>query len=294
MLGNHLLGLYEKALDPRDTWEKRLHKAKKLGFDFVEISIDESPERYGRLFWSREQRRQLLETSFDLEVPIQSMCLSVHRRFPFGSADAQIRSQAHELMKRAIDFAADLGIRVIQLAGYDVYYEPSTPESVAYFQQGMEWAAEQAGRAQVMLAMEIMDTPFMNSITKFQRYEQQIKSPWFKVYPDLGNLTAWPENDPEEELNRGIGSIVAVHLKDTLSVTKDFPGQFKNLPFGKGCVDFQARFSQLERLGYTGPYMMEMWYQSGTDDLAQVAQARDFVVAQYAAALEYNAKGAEQ
>ena len=98
MLGNHLLGLYEKALDPRDTWEKRLHKAKKLGFDFVEISIDESPERYGRLFWSREQRRQLLETSFDLEVPIQSMCLSVHRRFPFGSADAQIRSQAHELM----------------------------------------------------------------------------------------------------------------------------------------------------------------------------------------------------
>lgn len=294
MLGNHLLGLYEKALDPRDTWEKRLHKAKKLGFDFVEISIDESRERYGRLFWSREQRRQLLETSFDLEVPIQSMCLSVHRRFPFGSADAQIRSQAHELMKRAIDFAADLGIRVIQLAGYDVYYEPSTPESVAYFQQGMEWAAEQAGRAQVMLAMEIMDTPFMNSITKFQRYEQQIKSPWFKVYPDLGNLTAWPENDPEEELNRGIGSIVAVHLKDTLSVTKDFPGQFKNLPFGKGCVDFQARFSQLERLGYTGPYMMEMWYQSGTDDLAQVAQARDFVVAQYAAALEYNAKGAEQ
>lgn len=290
MLGNHLLGLYEKALDASDSWETRLAKTKELGFDFMEISIDESPERFSRLFWSREQRKQLRDISYDVGVPIQSMCLSVHRRFPFGSANPQIRQQAHTLMAQAIDFAYDLGIRVIQLAGYDVYYEDSTPESVALFHEGMKWAAQQAGRKQIMLAMEIMDTPFMNSITKFQAYEEEINSPWFTVYPDLGNLTAWPENDPEGELGKGIGSIVAVHLKDTLAVTENFEGQFKNLPFGQGCVDFVARFSQLEQLGYTGPYMMEMWHQSGTDDVKQVEIARDFILAQYAAGLEANAK----
>ena len=39
MLGNHLLGLYEKALPPGLRWEERLLAAKELGFDYLEISI---------------------------------------------------------------------------------------------------------------------------------------------------------------------------------------------------------------------------------------------------------------
>ena len=54
MLGEHLLGLYEKALPPSLTWAERLCTAKKLGFDFVEISIDEADERLARLDWSEE------------------------------------------------------------------------------------------------------------------------------------------------------------------------------------------------------------------------------------------------
>ena len=34
MLGNHLLGLYEKALPPELTWEERLRAVKELGFDY--------------------------------------------------------------------------------------------------------------------------------------------------------------------------------------------------------------------------------------------------------------------
>ena len=67
-------------------------------------------------------------------------------------------------MERAIRFAHRLGIRVIQLAGYDVYYEPSTPESLAAFLQGLRDACAMAARYQVMLAMEIMDTKLMSSI----------------------------------------------------------------------------------------------------------------------------------
>ncbi len=111
-----------------------------------------------------------------------------------------------------------------------------------------------------------MDTPFLNSISKNMAYEAMLHSPWYRVYPDMGNISAWPENDVDFEFRGGIDSIVAVHLKDTLAVTDQFPGKFKCVPFGAGCVDFPRRFAQLEQLGYMGPYMIEMWYDAGSPD----------------------------
>lgn len=281
MLGNHSVGIYEKAFDPKISWRERLNRAASIGFDYVEISIDETDERLSRLDWSHMQKKELLDAIWDSGISIRSMCLSGHRRFPFGSHDPKICEEAHTIMKKAIDFAGELGIRVIQLAGYDVYYEDSTPDSVKRFAEGMQWAAERAADAQVMLAMEIMDTPFMNSISKHIPYEKEINSPWYRVYPDLGNLSAWQENDPQAELDLGIGSIVAIHLKDTLPPTKDFPGKFKCVPFGEGCVDFPARFGQLEKRGYTGPYMIEMWYQDGTNDVSEIKKAANWLDHQY-------------
>ena len=281
MLGKHTVGIYEKAFDPKISWEERLHRARKLGFDYVEISIDETDERLARLEWNKAKKKELLDAVWNSGVSLRSMCLSGHRRFPFGSADPAIRQRAKDIMQRAIDFSGELGIRVIQLAGYDVYYEPSTPDSVKYFKEGMAWAAERAADAQVMLAMEIMDTPFMNSISKYMEYEKAIHSPWYKVYPDVGNLSAWRENDLEAELNLGIDSIVAIHLKDALPPTDSFAGQFKCVPFGSGCVDFRKSFAQLENLQYNGPFMIEMWHQEGTDDISEIAKAAAWLDNEY-------------
>ena len=49
------LGIYEKAMPASLDWEARLQKAKEAGFDFVEISIDESDERRARLDWSDQE-----------------------------------------------------------------------------------------------------------------------------------------------------------------------------------------------------------------------------------------------
>lgn len=281
MFGIHDKGIYEKAFDPKISWLERLTRAKKLGFDYVEISIDESDERLARLDWSKEQRKELIDAMVKTGVNIRSMCLSAHRRFPFGSANPETRKRAKEIIDKAVQFALDIGIRVIQLAGYDVYYEQSTAESVQRFFDGMVYSAKVAEQKQVMLAMEIMDTPFMNSITKHLEYEKKINSPFYKVYPDLGNLSAWEGNDPKKELEKGIKSIVAIHLKDTIPPKGNFEGQFKCVEFGKGCVDFPSRFSELEKLGYVGPFMIEMWYKDGTDDMVEIQKAIDYLSYQY-------------
>ncbi|MEG2119463.1 MAG: L-ribulose-5-phosphate 4-epimerase, partial [Pseudoflavonifractor sp.] len=82
MLGNHLLGLYEKALPPEMDWQQRLTAAGALGFDFLEISIDENDRRLARLTMGAQERRALHRAVEESGVPLQTMCLSGHRRFP--------------------------------------------------------------------------------------------------------------------------------------------------------------------------------------------------------------------
>jgi hypothetical protein len=49
---NHPLGIYEKALAKDLSWPERLVLAKSCGFDFVEMSVDETDERLSRLDWT--------------------------------------------------------------------------------------------------------------------------------------------------------------------------------------------------------------------------------------------------
>lgn len=208
------LGIYEKALPPGEDWLTRLQLAGELGFDFVEMSIDESDGRLARLDWSAEQRLALVSAVAASGVRVPSLCLSAHRRFPLGSADDTTRDRGLEIVRKAIRLAQDTGIRVIQLAGYDVYYQQSTAQTRARFRAGLAQAVEMASCAQVMLAMEIMDYPLMNSISKALGYAHYLNNPWFQLYPDIGNLSAW-DNDVPMELMAGRGHIVAVHVKDT-------------------------------------------------------------------------------
>ncbi|KEA49904.1 xylulose 5-phosphate 3-epimerase [Mangrovibacter sp. MFB070] len=272
----HPLGIYEKALPKNLTWPERLVLAKSCGFDFVEMSVDETDERLSRLEWSASQRASLVESMLETGVSIPSMCLSAHRRFPFGSKDEAIRQRARTIMTQAIRLARDLGIRTIQLAGYDVYYETPDETTLRYFTEGMAWAVEQAAAAQVMLAVEIMDTEFMNSITKWKKWDDLLASPWFSVYPDVGNLSAWG-NDVASELRLGINRIAAIHLKDTLAVTADSPGQFRDVPFGQGCVDFVGIFKTLAELNYRGAFLIEMWTEKAQEPVLEIIQARQWI-----------------
>jgi L-ribulose-5-phosphate 3-epimerase UlaE len=49
---HHPLGIYEKALPKDLSWPERLVLAKSCGFDFVEMSVDETDERLSRLDWT--------------------------------------------------------------------------------------------------------------------------------------------------------------------------------------------------------------------------------------------------
>ncbi len=53
------VGLYEKALPASLSWEERLAAAGQAGYDYIDLSIDESDERMARLDWSASERAAL-------------------------------------------------------------------------------------------------------------------------------------------------------------------------------------------------------------------------------------------
>lgn len=256
-LTNHI-GIYEKALPNDLTWQEKLDQAKSLGFNFIEISIDESDERRARLDWSDDEIYQLKRLCEQSGLPLHSMCLSAHRKYPFGSADETIRQQAKIIMNKALILAYKLGIRVIQLAGYDVYYEPANLQTHQRFISGMQWSAKQAEKLGIMLAVEIMDTNYLNSLSKFEILKKEVSSPYFMAYPDVGNISGW-NYDVCTELMLSREHIVQIHLKDTYKVSGNYAGQFRDLTIGEGEVDFLSIFKTLKRMDYTAPLVIEMW-----------------------------------
>lgn len=252
----YTLGLYEKSMPVDLSWRDKLGAARAAGFDFVEISIDETEDKLNRLDWTAAERMELVNTMKVIGTPIRTMCLSGHRKYPLGSQNEQIRSRGLEIMEKAIRLADDLGIRIIQLAGYDVYYEESSELSKAYFEENLQKAVAMAARAGVVLGFETMETEFMNTVEKSMKYVRQVASAYLNVYPDIGNLynaAVTYGTDVFADLFAGRGHLVAMHLKETI------PGHFREIPYGNGHVDFERSIKAAWELGIR-KYVTEFWY----------------------------------
>lgn len=265
------LGMYEKAMPSTLTFKEKLLCCKDCGFDFLEISIDETDEKLNRLNWSDEERTKLILEMREVGISIDTMCLSGHRKYPLGSSETEDRSL--QIMTEAINLASDLGIRLIQLAGYDVYYEESSKETVDRFTTNLKKCAELAGRKGVILGFETMETPFMDTVEKSMKYVELVNSPYLGIYPDIGNLTNASliyNVDVVEDIEKGKGHIFAAHLKETI------PNHYREIPFGTGHTDFVKCISELNSLGVK-MFTAEFWYV-GQDDWKQTCiDASDFI-----------------
>jgi predicted hexulose-6-phosphate isomerase len=243
--------------------------AGQAGYTFVEISIDESDERLARLDWSAPQRAALKQAIANTGIPIMTMCLSGHRKYPLGSHDPELRRKGQEILRKAIDFAGEIGLRVVQVMAYDVFYEPSDETTGNHFIEGLWHGAQWAGEAGVMLGLENLDTPFVECIRQAMAIIRKIDSPWLQLYPDMGNLAAAGYNPPDE-LPLAKGHLLGVHVKDAL------PKVIRGVPLETGIVPFRETFSALAQMGFWGLLGVERWGQmhAGADPLASAADDR--------------------
>jgi L-ribulose-5-phosphate 3-epimerase/hexulose-6-phosphate isomerase len=266
------LGLYEKSMPGTLSLREKLEEAGKAGFDYLELSIDETDEKLGRLAWTSEAaslRRDMEETG----VPVLSICLSGHRRFPLGDPDPAVHERGLEIMEQAIVLASRLGVRIVQIAGYDVYYKKSNETTRAIFEKNLERSVRMAAREGVTLAFETMETAFIDTVEKAMYWVRRFPSPYLQIYPDTGNLTNAAliyKTGADADIEKGAGHIAALHLKESK------PGIYREVPYGKGHVDFALLAGTALRLGarlFTG----EFWYTGGGAWRADLAENNMFL-----------------
>lgn len=260
-MAQYSLGLYEKAMPDGLSFREMLSLTARTGFDRLELSVDESDMRQARLDWQPSEIRELKHLVDESGVPIRTMCLSGHRKYPLGSHDPAIRQRSLEIMRKAVRLASQLGIAIIQLAGYDVYYETGDEETRAWFAENLALSTEMAAIEGVLLGFETMETAFMDTVGKAMAYVNQVGSPYLGVYPDIGNLknaTVLYSSDILADLEQGRGHTFAAHLKETV------PGVYRNMSFGSGHTPYIECIQVLWRMGvrmFTG----EFWYDGKSD-----------------------------
>ena len=179
-------------------------------------------------------------------------------------------------MEKAIDFAADIGIRIIQLAGYDCYYEEAGEDTRNEFIKNLKIATRMAAKKGVVMGFEtMMDRDFINTVEKGMEFVNICQSPYLGVYPDIGNLAAARhdygyEKSVVDDLLTGKGHIVAAHLKETK------PKKDRSNPWGTGLTDYVTDIKVLKDMGvrmFNGefwcdhPERWEDWLKESNDFL---------------------------
>lgn len=267
----YALGLYEKSMPNILTWKEKLEAAKKAGYDFIEISIDETDDKIARIYMSKEERLEMISTMYEVGIPIRSMCVSALTRYSLGNEDPEYCRKGLEIAEKAIELADDLGVRVVMIPGYDVYYEKSSYSTKKRFSQNIRRVAALAERAGVLIGFETMENEFMNTVEKAMKYVVLSSSNYLKVYPDIGNLTNAAcsyQNDVYEDLMLGRGNLVAMHLKETM------PGKYREVPYGSGHVDFEHAIQTAWELGIRR-FVTEFWYAGSSSWRQDLKDAHD-------------------
>lgn len=263
-------GIYEKAMPESLSISEKLASVKGAGYDSLELCFDESSHLLQRLDMPKLAVTKIKHEAQNSGISLDSISLSAHRRYSLGSSDAAMVHTGLELSKKAFEFACELGVQVILIAGYDVFYEESTPATFNRYLGNLQAITGIAASQGLILALENVDAAISSDIASCIRIIENVKMPNLRLYLDVGNMNAMGV-DYLLEIPKAKGLIEAVHIKDSK------PGVSREVPMGAGTVDFTAVAALLDAQGCAAPCVIEMWHLPGTDYSSRISKALKFV-----------------
>ena len=260
----YTIGLYEKAMPSTLTWKEKFEAAKEAGYDYVELSIDETEEKIARINMTKEERLELVECMYEAGLPFRSMCVSALTKYSLGSSNLQYSARGLLIAEKAI-------------------------EQQRYI-RNLKKVADMAASYGVIIGLETMENCFMNTVWKAMYYVRQIDSLYLNIYPDVGNMKNAAVADGHSEVQdllSGKGHIAAVHLKETM------PGVFREIPYGEGHVNFREMIEAAWSIGIR-KFVTEFWYKGSEhwrEDLANANQTMRAILDDVSGAFEYGKGG---
>ncbi len=264
-------GLYEKSICTHWSWEDKFALTKDAGYDYLEIAIDATPQKLARLT-DKQEMLKIRRACEKADMNLYTFAFTANRFFPLGSEDREVRQKGISLLKSAMDFGVQVGARIIQFASYDEYEKPRNAITEHNFMASLEECVNYAAIKGVILALETMDSDFMDTAKKAMKYVRALDTCYLALDFDPGNITGMG-NNPITDLAFGAGHIAEVEFKDVVL------GDVRNTFFGEGIVDFDGFFKALHAIGYQGILAAEMWAEDKEENHHKIFKAHDFLKA---------------
>lgn len=242
---------------PWTAWEKEFEISRRVGIQCVEWMFNYENFRDNPLITDFGQRK-LARVIRDTGVDVQSVCANYFmKRGCFRGADAI------EAAKSLLSAMQRNRIRVLILPLFEDN-EPQNETEYELLKQTLRKMCFYANQCDIQIGIETnWDLEQINDLLSI--------SDTLGVCYDLGNAAGLGK-DIVNEITNLKNRIVNVHIKD-----KPIGGS--SVMLGEGAVDFGSSFKALDAALYTGPYILETYYN--TDAVKDTLQNIQYVKKQF-------------
>jgi L-ribulose-5-phosphate 3-epimerase len=185
-------------------------------------------------------------------IRIDSVMNMDHWKYPLSSSDAAIVEKSLAGMHTSLKNAKLWGSDAVLLVPAVVNSQTSYREAWSRSQKEVRTLIPLAEELKIVIAIEEVWNKFLLSPLEMASYVSEFRSPWIKVWFDVGNVVLY--GYPQDWIRTLGKSIVKVHLKDFKR--KEDGYAWVNL--GDGDVDWMAVRQALADVGYAGSVIAEL------------------------------------
>lgn len=254
---------------PAETPYDFINFAKEQGLDGVEITVGDCIP----VDIDESECRKIAAFAAEKGVRLRTLATGCYGAMSLGAADEAERVKAVEFTRKYLQVAAWIGAETVLVipGSAHVTWDPSRP--VVPYKTVWEQSTRSinellplAEKLGVNIALENVWMRFLLSPMEWKLFLDQFKSERIGIYFDIGNCLIYAQAQDYVEI-LGKRYIKAVHIKNWQG--EDCAGTLHG--FGdsilKGEVEFDKLFAAFDKIGYDGPFTVEMIPFSRLPDL---------------------------
>lgn len=237
---------------PSYTLEEAARRISALGYDGIEIGA-KRPHAWPPDL--DEKRRKELKAQIDsCGLEVSAICPSSYN-FNLASCVENERKDSLKYYRDCVQLAADFGASVVVVVPGWIVFPTSYEQAWEWSKQGLKDAIELAEDAGVTLALEPINSYWVDLVTRTDhalKMMKELNSKSVKVMLDTQHIFLERENSVDAVKKCG-KNLVHVHCEDSVSASD------RRFVPGEGEFGFESFVKALHEIGYKGHLSVEHW-----------------------------------
>ena len=249
---------------PWTCWQEEFPAAQPNGFALMEWTLDQD-RLYDNPLLTAAGQAEISQLCHKHGLQVASLTGDCFMQSPFWKSNVAQRTQLLQVFRAVARACSAVGIGMMVLPLVDNgRLETRAQEDLLVSLLQTEAALLKELRVKVVFESDFVPD-------ELARFMERLSPDFFGVNYDIGNSASLGMN-PGEEISAYGQRIVNVHIKDRVL-------DGTTVPLGTGNADFEAVFSALARVRYSGNYILQTARASDGDHAGALRRYRDMAAA---------------